>query len=482
MRSIRKSGVTALTAAIALSLGAIPVALTVPAIVGSGEGTTTLTPADLPAGYASAGSLELATAAAVSASATLVPASGSASATTQTFNAANCTPLTTPESDPDLLDFVGKGKDNRGNVVTKPVGLLKGGFGVQDKGTGTSCGRVDSGALESLTLSLGTDAVGVLGSELLASAARLDLDLKGGARVTATATGPAGQFTRILQSGTPLPGDSTNPDVTPCSQRTDSGPDSGANDNCPWPITAPVPTDGDPLYFTSLTLVANTGSFALSGGSDYVSDPAGNRSVFDLVEAVDGNLCVGDEYPLPASEDGTTPEVTVTRLDNADGPSEVCVPYRFTNAPQSAELLKPLDSESSAQFVFDFVWTVDADITLGDDEIGDGLVRRTEVDFDGEDGAADLPTVLASCPDLESVTVEVDDVPTDFPVVNNIDENDNAPDLADVETGAPGIPGKQFACIVTQSVEPTAAKADGTEQVRVTERIYAYGDIRLSKP
>jgi hypothetical protein len=62
MRSIRKSGITALTAAIALSLGAVPVALTVPSIVASEEAVTVVTPAtDLTPGAISAGKVSLST-------------------------------------------------------------------------------------------------------------------------------------------------------------------------------------------------------------------------------------------------------------------------------------------------------------------------------------------------------------------------------------------------------------------------------------
>ena len=44
MRTLRKTGVTVLTAGIALAIGAVPVALTVPSILASSESVTTLTP------------------------------------------------------------------------------------------------------------------------------------------------------------------------------------------------------------------------------------------------------------------------------------------------------------------------------------------------------------------------------------------------------------------------------------------------------
>ncbi len=392
MNTVSRRGVTALTAAAALAIGVIPAAFTTSSILAAGEGPTTLDAGT----WVSAGSLELATTSNNRASITLVDASGTE--TVQTMSASNCVPLVS--SGPSLLSFTGAGKAKGNSIGAQQVGLLKGSFGVQDKGTGTSCGQVDAVSTESLTLSLGTDAVGVLGLPVLASSATLDVDVKGGARVVATASGPDGSsFQRILQSGSLLPGDANDPTVEPCQLKSDSGPDSGANDNCDWTIQAP---DAD-HYFTSLKLTASTGSFALSGGADYATNPGAHRSSLELVEQVDGDLCVGDAYPLDPSEDGTTPGVIVTRLGNADSTAGDCVPYRFTNGSQNAELLKPIDQEASAQFHFEFTWTVPADTSALNDTETDGLVRRTSVDFDG-DGTADDETVIAGCPDLTTET------------------------------------------------------------------------------
>ena len=70
--------------------------------------------------------------------------------------------------------------------------------------------------------------------------------------------------------------------------------------------------------------------------------------------------------------------------------------------------------------------------------------------------------------------------------VTIIDENgvssiENFLVVADVEAKpdlAPGIPHTQFACIVTQSIDPIL---DGTNTQKVTEQIYAYGDILMRK-
>ena len=175
------------------------------------------------------------------------------------------------------------------------------------------------------------------------------------------------------------------------------------------------------------------------------------------------------------------PDVTVTRLGNADGASAVCVPYRFTNGEgtngQFAELLKPLNSEKTAQFLFEFTWTVQAS-----ESTTSSLIPMTRVDFDGPLGTADDETVIPLCPALEDATFDPDGAGGDdpigpVPVVAGIAGLAAAPDQ-----GA-GIPGKQFACVVSQTIDPaTTGGVIDKNKFTVTEQIYAYGDIFLRKP
>lgn len=364
-----------------------------------------------------------------------------------------------------------------GSSTVNQASMAVDSIGVAEKTSGTSCSQVGADTAERLVLRLNPALrEGVFAIQ--ARAARLDVELKQSARILATASigGPVGSggtrvWTFDLQSGASI-GSSRPVDVAAdryslndtCLTAADSGPDSRAGDNCMWSL---VPSAG--VLFDTLELVPLTGSFSLEGGGDW-QDPANRRSVLSLVPITDGDLCVGDSQTRTGT--ASSPNVTVTRIDNADGSTGRCLPYRFTNGPQQAELLKPLTDQPAAQFIFDLTWTVASDTTAGD-SVDAGLVRRTTVDFDGA-GTADAPTVIASCPDLTTTTIGG----VSYPVVAGIAGNANAPDLAIGYPGTGAADTKQFACIVSQHIDPVP----GTTSVTVSERIYAFGDIVLRKP
>lgn len=448
MTTVRQRGAVAVTAAAALAIGMIPAVFTTTSILASGEEPTTLD-----AGAVPAPKLVLATELNNSASVTLYSAAGGVLGS-QSLSASNCVPASSQGE--DLLVLTGAGNAKGNKVGPKEVGFLKGAFGVQDKGTGTSCGQVDAVSSESLTLALGSDALGDMGGQplRLATAATLDLDLKGDAVVTATATGPnnyTGTFT--LRSGT-----GTNTETEQwCSAGTDSGPDSGANDNCDWSIQLP-----DGSYFTTLVLKAITGSFGLSGGSDYSAANAGtHRSTIELYEDVDGVLACG-AATITRSASEETPEVTVRRLDNAD-PGEDCaeIPYTLRNAPRGATFHKPLDSQTTAQFVADFVWSQPTNATTTS-------LATTQVDFEQGNGPIDIgwcpDPVYAGTTDVGGVTV---------PMLVGIASPLSQSDLDDT------LDGVQFACV---GVQTSSVIDDEPDTIKVVEQVYVLGDVIMRKP
>jgi hypothetical protein len=259
------------------------------------------------------------------------------------------------------------------------VGFANGSIGVREKRTssGTSCSAVDSASSEKLTLKLGTGV-----GKMVAMSASLDVDLKQSSRILATATLSSSPATPPayfeLQSGSsigqqpPLEAGAT---IFTCNNPADSGPDSGANNNCRWEISAPswtrVSANGAPpiaedgVQFDTLTLEARVGSFSLMGGADGpVDDPA---------------------FPLPsylgADADPSTPDVSITgsifelaegsigcgetatlsgtiasswkRLANAS--DEACKPFAYSSRTGTdaqgafAEFTKPLDFQTQAQ-------------------------------------------------------------------------------------------------------------------------------------
>jgi hypothetical protein len=474
-RRTRRHGVTALTAAIALAIPLGAVGVTTGVLGGAADDAgLSLTPA---AEMPSAGRLVLATGA--TDSVTFIPPTGSPS-TQPLGTGRNCLLAT----DGSLLEFAGSSSVTRDSNVAS---FGSDSIGVAEKKSGTSCTQVGATTQEVLTLSLGPVVAPASGLPVLVRSAVLDVELKQGARILATAyrAGDPVAYFDLAGGSTPkTPVLQTDLwygfERAACGDRADNGPDAGSGDNCQWPI---VPPSAD-TYFDSISLAAISGSFSLEGGADWPAEPV-VRSTFDLVTAADGILDCRETLTLDASVDSTTPAVTLTRLDNAD-PADPCtrIPYRFSNSTQSAELLKPLDQDASAQFIFDFTWTGPANTDWTDDTVTSNLLARTVVDFDSDE-LADDETPIAMCPDLAEKTITVTDPVTNTSTekvvqfVQNVASNDAAEDQA------PGYPAsgdgdtKQFACIVTQSALVTD---DDPDTVSVEERIYVYGDIRLSKP
>lgn len=363
----------------------------------------------------------------------------------------------------DLLSFAGQV-----NGTARPASFASDSIGVAEKTSGTSCSRVD-GPAESLTLTLGAGVRGEVAAAVAASA-YLDLELKQSARVVATATSKGVVVGRYeLQSGgtrgtppTITGGPGVQTQVFSCTGSADSGPDSGTGDNCRWPISTPSWLGADDgVQFDALRLAAVSGSFSLEGGGDglvSVPAPAGfpqGPSLFELVEPVDGVLDCDATTGTEAGDGLTKPTIVVDRLGNAD-PAEPCtrVPYLLTNSNQSAEFLKPLDRQFSAQFVARMTWTLPA---------ASYPVPGTKVDFTGTSSTADdLP--IGWCP--KPVVEEG--------VFSGI-ENPLTSGLPDFNAATPTL---EYACVGTQ-VSRSLPGAGGT--VEVIEQIYILGDILLRK-
>jgi len=294
---------------------------------------------------------------------------------------------------PCALDQGGAGLLALGSTPASPgVGFANGGIGVREKKTssGTSCSAVDAASVESLTLKLGTGV-----GPLVAMSASLDMDLKQSARVQAKATlstAPNAAPTYFeLQSGASigLPTSERGATVFTCNTPADSGPDSGANNNCRWEISAPswtraavagstkaaIPEDG--VVFDTLELKALTGAFSLMGGADgAVNDPdyplpaylgqdslpatndvsISSGSIFELVEGVIG--CTETK-----TLSGTTVASSWKRLDNIDGSACSPFPYSSRTGKEAdgtvfAEFTKPLDYQTKAQALWTTTFVV----------------------------------------------------------------------------------------------------------------------------
>jgi hypothetical protein len=185
------------------------------------------------------------------------PVAGPAAATQPLTAGASCQQLATDSS---LLGFGGW----VGNPSSPSAVALKyGSIGVVGTATGTSksCAQVNA-LTEKLDLTINLDGP-------VASAAFLDIEVKGSSRIVATPKlggVPVGPQFQLL-TGSAVAGDGI---PSSCRTNDDYGNDDHETGNCRWAISTPTwlgPDDGQ--YFDSLTLEATKGAFSLEGGADW---------------------------------------------------------------------------------------------------------------------------------------------------------------------------------------------------------------------
>src|SRR5690606_19125003 len=227
----------------------------------------------------------------------------------------------------------------------KGPGLKDGSIGVKSGGSqGVPCARIDS--TEDLTLSL----MGVPDAAQIA----LDLELKGDVRTKITLSNGGtvvGTFeVRAgggVKAGEGVDGSTTAPytatattsaPIANCRNASDSGPDSGANDNCYLTI---LPTGA----FDTVKFQPITGEMSLEGGGDYGSGTT-MQTVFTLVD-YDGELGCDESNNTVTIEEGTV-FGEINRLQNTDGSDCVLKPYNI-DVDTKAQTLSfvPHDNEGS---------------------------------------------------------------------------------------------------------------------------------------
>ncbi len=253
--------------------------------------------------------------------------------------------------------------------------------------------------------------------------ASLDIDLKQSARILASAslsTDPAGTPPALfeLQSGANIGATpTTGATVFTCNNPADSGPDSGANNNCRWEISAPswtresadpltAPLGEDGVQFDTLTLTALAGSFSLMGGADGPVDDAAfplppyfgadgdpdtndvsisGASIFELVE---GELGCGDTATLSGPIASSW-----TRLNDFTGGNCAAFPYSSRSGTDAegafAEFTKPLDYQTSAQALWATTFVVGAGNTIPPIRVYLDRLDGTQIEF----------SPLLACPD-----------------------------------------------------------------------------------
>jgi hypothetical protein len=190
----------------------------------------------------------------------------------------------------------------------RKLGINSNGIGAKTGGSqGTPCGRVDT--TENIALAIPT--TGVLTGRTM-NKMTLDLELKGNAWVEVTLSRGGSQVGPVfgLQTGssiqaglTPLPGppymatSTSSQPVAACASPSDSGPDSGANDNCLWTINPG-------LEFDKAAFTVRVGEFSLEGSGDF-----GGNSAYDSL------FYLSNRAPAASNDGYTTLEDTVLTVE-----------------------------------------------------------------------------------------------------------------------------------------------------------------------
>lgn len=361
--------------------------------------------------------------------------------TTQTLGSGSDCTMT--QGGAGLVEFSGSG--------SLGPGLSAGRIGVRAKknAAGTSCSAVDASAGESLTLSLRSGVGG-----LLAASASLDIDLKQNAQIVATARRGSTTVGRFeLRSGSTITTPASLPggpvpaaNVWTCNNPSDSGPDSGTNNNCRWEISAPSWTGltEDGVVFDSLTLTAVLGSFSLMGGADgAVDDPLypmpgyfGDDQDASVLELVEGAISCEETVALRRSS--TVPSSTWKRLGNIDGSACAAYPYSTSTGTDGtgsfARFTKPLNFETASQAIWTTTFLVPG-----------GTIPPATMDL--EEGLGPQP--LLAC-------------------------DASWYDGSGVFQGPPAQPSIATACLISV----VKGKGGGSSKP-VTYTVYVYGDARL---
>jgi hypothetical protein len=426
MRTLRRTGVTVLTAGIALAIGVTPAVLVAGGATTGDGGTTTLAPAAAPA----PNTLRL----------TTTSESGVAafSTKTQEFTGGQFCELTSsPGTQSQLVEIsgvVGPEVD-----ATDLAGFRGGQIGVFEQSNASQCFRVDAGSFtdnEVLGLKLGKDVKDYFGP-MLAKGASLDLEMR-----TKTVEILATTYRGDKPTG-------TFPFNTPRNNKIGSH------------LTFEF---ANPALFDRVELKAVSGSFSLEGGLH-----SGKPTTFDLVSLVDATFCdpgtVAAETVPGAVNTLTKDNTTVTYIGNVTG-SASCFGVRLTSGADDVQFLKPLDVARDAQFIFDIQWTLDAAGNWTPDVALPEAFIDFELRFDKDGKVIDTPRKMPFC---DSRLFDADGN-----LVGVADES--VPmwlrDLDMEKDGIPGDEGTQYACIGSRNVSAVSANT-------VTDQIYLIGDARM---
>ena len=406
---------------------------------------------------------------------------------TQTFTAKNCV---FSSGGTQYLTF-----DVTGPMVGSKapgVGLKAGSLGVRsgNDSNGTSCAQVNTGTTPQETLTINVDPAatsGTFGPGQILSAA-LDLNLSGNAIVRAQMRKADGTLVGLaeLQSGfsaPQTPGDD-RAQLQVCNFDSNSGPQSGYNNNCYWniaPLTTatgfqrsdgtyiggggyvgPTSTAADAGTYTSITLTPIVGAFSIQGGDSYPSTMDGSAgTIFTIASYSDGTIgCYdGTDATLSSSQTAplSDPRAVLTRLQLGDA-NATCTAKAYS-LDYTSNTVTYHQQLTDGQLTSQYALVLPRDYAAGTRP--DASLPPIKVNW--EDGTADV--TLTFCPaGLITATSGQYFVPTQYDYSKaGTDQSNNSP-------------GKQYACVYKQTVSVNGS--DGL--VTSFDYIYFAGDARFA--
>lgn len=378
-----------------------------------------------------------------------------------------------------------------GGVKDPTPGFGPTSIGAWDGPKGTPCTRVSHYAGESLRLALGdgTSHQVSLGGVFKANAfdrVDLDVEVKGDAHLMLT-TKLAGVVTGVYQlrtgssidgSGLPPLADGQPPlsdldhPVANCRARSDSGPDSGPNDNCRWRIRG----TGNEFEITALA-----GEFSLEGGADWATaaERTANNSLIYLTYVVEGDLTCGSHDAVPTGGDVSRAECEVFGPPAAEACGYPTVHYFFRDVSGSrrgCELLK----NSGAQVVASMQVTFPEEPRLSLAELATtGATTALFSDSSGATGSMQIGLcegdILGRDTDNPTIALVLDGVTGVWSVPGVTDSV--VPVAGKVQDAIPGNGVMDWACILEQTVEYRGTLA--VPLMQVTERDLFWGDFSI---
>lgn len=344
-------------------------------------------------------------------------------------------------------------------------GLGPDSIGVYDGPKGVACYRITAAIAETLRFDLGAD---VAASPLIDANAFwrlvLDMEVKQNAEflLQVIANGTVTSEWRLRTGSSIIAGEGStaygSPDrILNCTAQSDSGPDSGARDNCRWQVDA---------LGQSFRIVPLAGEGSLEGGGDFGTAAYSYNSLVYLTEGNIGALgCNSSQVPQGTGTgsigDGVnTAQCSVTRIDptGLGGSCETAVGYVFRNidgAAEGCELLKSPGEQLAASIAIAF--PPEPSTALGAEPL-------TEVRF--ADGAGGY---VAFTPQRCTGTV-VPDRNGALTILEVLTVPGFAPDLV------PATPEKDWACILENAQDYL-----GGSEMQVNQRLLFWGDIEFSR-